>query len=454
MNKRLLRLAACAMLLILSIGRAYAEEDRYYPLLFPGGSALVDAEGKDIVPFGVYDAIYELSALPEGKKLYVAARDEAGPYALLDAAGAEITGFEYQSFSWEHGVVIFSAGGQEGVMDERGNILVEPVYTRISACGDGGFLALKGDPYDDSPDGVFRVEADGTERACGVKIRMGLDTFSHGLTAAISQETGLYGCLNAQGEWAVAPEYEWVGVSEGEYIPAAAEAGVGLLNGSGEWLVQPAYDYIVCEGEKLILAGQREEMHVISPEDYSVLRKYADGGAYGYLMDGGRALIVSEEGVSVIDERGEDRLFIEGALHASVWSGAGERFAVGMGEYGTNSAYLYRTDGTQAAGPYQSVSFLGEENGETFYMAVSFETESGQDGGYTFRDEKEGTRVCSLIDEEGTLLAGYRAEGIVWLGDGLILVQEETGACLSNLNGEIIRRFDIPAAEEEEAAGE
>ena len=49
-------------------------------------------------------------------------------------------------------------GGLYGAMDAAGGVVLEPVWTQLASNGEGGFLALDGDPLDERPDEIVAVE--------------------------------------------------------------------------------------------------------------------------------------------------------------------------------------------------------------------------------------------------------------------------------------------------------
>lgn len=445
-----LRMCLAAAVLMLWLPAAALADG--YVLMLDGGAALLDGQGADIVPYGEYEEIYELHKLPPDKELYAAIAPGTAGYALLDGDGRRVTEFEYQYLEWAEGAVLFrNRHWKAGAMNEAGEILISPLYTQLLACGDGRYLALKTDPYDDLPDGVYLIGPDGQEQASGLRVRNGLGDFSEGLCSAASEE-GRYGCLNASGEWEISPEgeWKWIGVFQGGLARAAGQEGSGLIDRAGNWVLGPGYEYILYEEGCAVVASDAEGTYVLSTGDYRVLAEFAPE-AYGCPFPGG-AVVIEDGCAHLICEDGRHTT-VEGSGYSVEWmNGMGDQVLLFGGEDGEYGAGLYRADGTVIADSWQSISFLGTDAGKRYYAAASYETEqvTYDEYGVTFRDEVPGTRVLCLMDGEGNVLARFDAEYISWLDGGRIVVHSAEEEAMADLEGNILRRFDRPQESERE----
>ena len=64
-------------------------------------------------------------------------------------------------------------------------MLAEAAYTQLVSNGEGGFLALTTDCFDDQSDGLYRIDETGAVSATGVQTLGTLNWFSDGLMPLI-----------------------------------------------------------------------------------------------------------------------------------------------------------------------------------------------------------------------------------------------------------------------------
>ncbi len=182
----------CCMLALLALfcpGAAAGEARDIYVLTTSNSAALADETGAVLIWPGEYSEI-----TPLGDSGLYAARPLGGEDLLgvIAADGAALTAFEYEALAYEDGRIFFTRDGLCGVMDEEMRTLIEPVYRRLVSAGGSGYLALRSDPLDDTPDSVWHVSPDGAERMTGVKVAYGLLALSEGMMEAV-RPAGLYG---------------------------------------------------------------------------------------------------------------------------------------------------------------------------------------------------------------------------------------------------------------------
>ena len=96
-------------------------------------------------------------------------------------------------------------------MTTAGEALTEAAYTQLVSNGEGGFLALTTDCYDDISDGLYRIDEAGAASATGVQTLGELSWFSDGLMPLLSAENNLYGYVDAAGQWAIRPQFTYAG---------------------------------------------------------------------------------------------------------------------------------------------------------------------------------------------------------------------------------------------------
>ena len=119
-------------------------------------AALLDEDGAELVAPGRYDFIF---ALDGAGTLFSAGSGANGAYryALLDGAGQALTEQVYDMLTYEDGVVLCWQDGLYGALSTDGEALTQAAYTQLVSNGEGGFLALTTDCFDDRSDGLYYI---------------------------------------------------------------------------------------------------------------------------------------------------------------------------------------------------------------------------------------------------------------------------------------------------------
>ncbi len=437
LRRMILGMLTAAVLLTGHAGRA-EENAPLYAVQLPDGAALVSADGTEAAQPGAYGILYELDGFPEEAKRFAAGKEEG--MALLDEKGSLLTDFSYQMLEYADGVILCSENGRQGVMDTDGRLLIEPLYTGLVRLEEGRYLALKTDPYDDSPDMLYLVDGSGGEKSAGIRIMNGLYNAAEGLIPAVSAENGLYGYLNAQGQWAVKPSFEWAGAFHGGRAEASGPSGAGLIDKSGNWLIRPEYDHLSCIGGDVAVGGRSGVISIIDAESGQTVAAYKGNDVYGYPTVGDAAVVMADGYTAVVDRTGAEILRLEGCHMLSQWSDMTDTAIAAMGDSDSVDVCLYRLDGTMLAGPYRDIMPLGTLNGEMYYTFTMFDTEMVEysDYGLTFWDEVPGTRRCGVLSPEGEELCRIETEYISCLSEGRMVYQQEGVTFMADFSGKIL----------------
>ncbi len=441
--KKGIKRALAALMLTAFLGAGAAAQGGYV-LETAGGVMLATERGEALIEAGEYTLLYEVEGLPDGIRRFTAEKlTEKGAFcALLDERGVPLTEFEYQGFEWVNDALIFVRRDRFGAMDASGNILIEADYTALLAAGDGGWLAQKTDPFDEMADTVYRISADGQESMLKTRISGGMFPMREGRSAAASAENGLYGYLDASGNWVIEPRFVWAGMFEGGRAVAATAEGTGLIDRQGNWVLAPRYNSLTREGDSLIVAIEGDSLILIHPDTLEEVSAYRGNQLYAYPSAGGRAIVMHGNRGFVVNERGEEEMSVDGCMNLSRWTGMENQVIVTKGEFGTASVYLYDLQGNVLSEGYQEMMPLGQIDGETYYLCILFEaTQVTYGAGMSFWDEIPGTRVCGILSPEGKELFSVRADFIRYAGDGLILMDYEDKTVLADIHGRTIKEY-------------
>ncbi len=405
-----------------------------YALRTGGSAVLADAEGSLLVAAGVYGDILRLS----DDDLFAAYPLGGKGYGLLNGAGEALTEFIYDQLTFDGEAVIFSQNGLYGAMNTAGQTLVEPLYTRLIPMGEGRYLALKSNPLDDSPDALTVLDASGREKSTGTRLLYGPFAASQSLSPAVIPG-GLYGYLNAAGEWAVEPDFLWADDMRFGRARASTEDGMGLIDRQGHWLIEPrAGRLIVSElfEEAPVLCLDETGAALLTPETGAEIARF--DGAVNAAFTGHVLCIESASGVLLVDYQGETLLALDECTES----------ATELDGY-----YIVRSDAQQACpftllnaegqeiGRWQELTFAGRFNGALYAAYSVYKTEETQIGELTFQDEISGTRRYGLIDMNGQVIID-NLTSLKATGRALLTAETDDWIGLIRPDGTIVIRLD------------
>lgn len=411
------------------------------------GCVLVGHDGEELVPAGRYAGIEPIGG--QAPYLYSAYRldgEGAEDVLLLDEEGRELTGFEYGDLAEIDGGICFRQGGLYGVMDRALNVVVPCAYTSIVSNGQGGYLALTTDPYDERADGVYYIDSAGAETATGTRIHYGLSGFSGGLMPAISAETGRAGYLSATGEWGINAQFSYGGAFVGAFADAAIDSGAGLIDASGNWLLTPKYDYLAVSGNGSVIVVQSgsEEISLISPDTFAPVRTFTGSDIYFFASpDSDLVTVYLDEEALLVNAAGEPVFSAKGRESTIEFDGS--RVILREGEWGEANTYLCDASGERLAGPYQDIWRVSADGDTPYYAFASFETEPEVLGGdESYLNEVPDTRKTGLMDASGKQLwppDEYRA--LYSPSEGIFAVETADYAGVVKADGTLMKRYAI-----------
>ena len=402
MKKRLAYLVLALMLLATCLNARAAEGPFVLPL--NGGALLVSEQGRQLTQPGQYDRIEPL----EGG-LFAAGSSENRQSRtwLLDGEGKIALDTPFDDIYTVDGQLYAVEGNLVGVLDDQLNWKVPCAYTQLVYGGEDGYLALTSDPYDEKPDGVYYVDGQGREKATGIRIQYGLAMFSEGLMPVMDGVSGRMGYLDAKGDWAITPQYEYAGEFQNGVAEAALAAGAGYIDKQGNWLLTPKYAAVSrSDGAgKLVLAQENSgEAVLFSADGFHEVKRFAGTDIYFSAdFDADLAVLYLDDCTQLIDAQGN--VLIECGLGATfdAWSAQGGRVLVRLGDWGEKCVWLYDLAGNRVAGPWQEAWLLGREGERTLYAVGAFEVYESVDVEASFHtyEEVRGSRTIQVVDQDG-----------------------------------------------------
>lgn len=437
MNDDVRRLCAIAALLIWLMPAACAEDAKniFYVLTTNGSAVLADEAGDVLIRPGRYAQITPLG----DSGLYAARRLTGGGLGVIRTDGSAVTAFEYSVLEYDGEVIIFARDGKCGAMTPAGETLIEPLYTRLISA-EGGYLAFKTDPLDDTPDALWHVSMDGEEHLTGLKLSYGPLAMSEGLSET-ADTLGRWGYVGADGAWAIEPDYVWCGPFRGGLACAATGEGMGLIDRTGNWIIEPTYRRIErsASPERPLLAFEADGVALIAPKDGRVIARFTGEGADASFTGG------------LICVRAGGRLYLADDAGKTICEAPEE--AVGLSEHG-GCVIIQRAfseerpfsflgaDGT-LHGDWQELSFAGLYEGRTYFIFSEYDAAptTYEAHGLVFYDETAGTRRYGLLNDAGEVVS----DGFISLrrtGRALFTAETEDWVGLIRPDGTVIMSLE------------
>ena len=419
------KLTAILMALTLMTG---ARAQGAYVVASGGAAALVNGDGDVLFRDDAADAILEL--VPDA--LY--AVGTPGDYGLYDAEGNPLNDDRFEMLEAAGDVLLFRLGGLYGAMDLDGNALIAPEWAQLTYAGEGAFLALRGDLYDDRPDELMSVAPGEAPVATGSATANGLRGFHDG-RMAFMQSDGQYGYVDALGRQVIPPQWQYAGdFSEGVAIVSDG-SGLGLIDTEGRIVLTPTFPWLR-RGEGMLAAltaGGALEVYTVDGSELRCTVEMAAEeaelcGPYVILRDAAAARVYDQSGDCVCETE-RSTLFFPGL--------DGQLIAV-TGEWGESCQCLLNPDGSAASGMYQRILPLCGGR----YAFLSFSS-----GDY------DGAR-CGLLSSDGQVLLPAEYREILPSGEDRLILVTDNSVAFADPDGSVLREWPIieTAAPSSEAA--
>ncbi len=450
-------LAALLLLLIALPLHVPAQEAARFavPLQLAGRTVLIGQDGTELTKGRDYLSIESIAEAdtPPQDELFVArpSYDEVGTglALLMDSKGQELTDASYEYLLQENGQIRYQKNGLQGVMDRALGSIVPCRYTMLVPNGAGGYLGIDGVPYDDEPDGVYYVDAQGKESPTGALVMSGLGEFSEGLCTATSAQSGRVGYLDELGNWAIPAQLEYGGTFHGGRAEACIESGYGVIDRQGNWLLTPKYA-LVSTGfgdGNIILASQDERaVYLIDPDNYQVKKTFSGDQIYfGAYFDRNYVVLYMADKVQLIDEDGNVALETAADGNFDAYYQMGERVIMRDGPWGELNAYLMDAEtGEEIAGPFRELVMMTTGGaGEPYFAFSDFQVMEASDGGEDSEVfEVPETRRGGTIDGEGAVVIPMGSfMALEEAGHGLLRAETLQEVGLVDLQGQWIARY-------------
>lgn len=377
-------------------------------------AALVDADGESVAEA---DAVF---AVVDGA---VYAVGSPGDYALRDAQGNSLSD-ERCEMAQAAGddVVVYRRDGRYGAMDIHGNALVSPEWAQLTYAGEGAFLALSGDLYDDQPDEMICLSPDGTRVNTGALTADGLRAFHEGRMPYM-QSDGQYGCVDARGRQVIPPQWGYIGdFSDGVAIASDGSA-MGLIDTEGQVMLELRFDWIQRGAGRIAARTAEGALEVYSADGKRMLYEVEDAGDVevcgGYVItrDGDAARLYNAEGACVL----------EAPAGALFYPGLDGQIILADGAWGEASQTLLNPDGSPASESCQRLMPLCGGR----YASVTFSLY-----------DRDSVRY-GLMDDQGRALLPAVYREILPAGEDRLVLVTDAHVIFADLDGNALREWPV-----------
>ncbi len=419
------RIAAVMLALMLMTG---VQAQGLYAVQAAGVAALVDRDGAEILCDRAADSLFAVSA----DALY--AVGTAGSYGLFDAIGNPVNAERYDMLQAVGDAVLYRQNGLYGAMDFGGRALIAPEWAQLTYAGDGTFLALAGDLYDDLPDEMICLTPDGARLATGSFTANGLSAFHDGRMPFMLSD-GQYGYVDARARQVIPPQWRYAGpFSEGLAIVSDG-VDMGLIDPEGKIVVPPSYTWmrrgegivvgLDAEGRVDVYAADGSEMRFTSPQRADAVEVC---GSYTAIRSGDTTYLY-DAGGTCVKEAPAGTLFAPG-LDGQV--------IVSEGEWGEACQHVMNPDGSATTGAYQYLLPLcgGRYAFMTFDQKPSEYALSRTD--WDYENARWGVIAA---DGRGILSAEYVE--ILGAGDDRMVLVREDAVIFADLEGNALRTWPV-----------
>lgn len=391
----------------------------------PGVVALTDNRGVEIIENGRFESIFTVR---EGQ-LYAAGK--RGDYRLFDGTGKQLGDVSFSMIDDTGNMLVYRTGHLFGVMNDAGEVLMEPGWTQLTPDGQGGWMALKSDPLDEQPDEIMHIDGTGAVKQTGVYCSGGLSPVSGDRMPYLDSE-GRYGVMNADGAILVTPAWQYVSRYSNGLASVAGPEGMGMIDGNGRVIIAPSYARIV-RSAAMIAAWDSSGVEIYGPRG-GRRRVRLPGRARDVAVVGDNLVVNYGSRTCLYDRHGRLLMQSNGAVNYA--AGTRGQLIASNGAWGERCQWLVNPDGSKASGMFQQLLSLCAER--YAFMEMKGEVYDSEVLARSQTAWNYGECRYGLMDARGRILttAKYReisalsAERLLLVGDDRVQIADRNGVVM------------------------
>lgn len=395
---------------------------------------LTDASGEVILSGDGIEDVFPVRA----GVLYAAGR--RGSYRLYDAQGRALGETAFSMIHDAGDCLIYRAGTLYGAMDARGAVLLEAEWTQLVSDGAGGWLALDGDPLDENPDEILRVDARGEATPTGVSTLNGLSPLRDGRMPFMAAN-GRCGAIDARGDIAVEPAWQAMGDYQDGLAKVAGVRGMGMIDVDGAVVIEPDCAWLE-RGEGFIAALREGGVEVYKPDGSEVVFRVAGDDLEADIA--GQYLVATDAvGVRVYNATG--RLVGAYAAGTTFAPGVDGQLIASDGAWGEECCWIMNGDGSAVGGRFQALLPLCA--GRYAWLDLPGQEYFSPDLERLQTSWDYDAARWGIVDAAGNAILPARYLEIRPLGDDRLLLVSEDAVALADADGAAIRTWVTPGSE-------
>ena len=217
---------------------------------------------------------------------------------------------------FSEGYAIYKCDNLVGVIDDKGNKVINPDYLKMYTCSDGKFIALhKKYEKEAKKDSTTNLKFDVLNTSGKVLFSISMNKYKDFGTGFQNGYLDVYleaknekcgGIINDKGEVVIKPttKIKKVGQIRNEYFTYNNGDGWGVMNLKGETVIRAKYDILYFASDDIMVAmtkkdGGSQEYKYINMKDETIGSDTYDDAYPFYMLDGSHAtaMNISENGV-------------------------------------------------------------------------------------------------------------------------------------------------------------
>lgn len=393
---------------------AFSGGAEVYAVNYTGGALVVNDVGETVLPPGRYQRIQILRSDDGQVTGYAAGNYMEGilKYALLSPEGEALSDCILTG--------LWAAG--DGFFAVKDNVFhyVYPslevdgtAYSSLTYSGNGKLLSLTGSVFDDVSDPVGILDSSGFVFDTGIYTLGSLGQYCEGLLALLDATSNLYGYLDTDGAWVIAPAYRYAGDFQDGLAIVAGAMGYGVIDKTGASLLPAEYDLIL-RGDGLFAAVRENALYLMNA-DLSQTACVPLESANAALA-GKYALLSSASSTRLLSVSGEALASWDGLVTVS---GAG------------GDALILERDGA-----YQLITPAGDALSQEWDLIYP----TGGDL-LAYGSRGDTGMKFGLMDRAGQEVTPALYDAINWVAQGLYCGDISGGAVLLSAEGEVLNTY-------------